>query len=319
MDPTRTTSATRRQLLQLALATPALAACGRSTAPPGGEAAGATALPRHLPAPLRATLEAVVERLIPGDSDPGAAAAQAARAIDALLGAFSVEPPFLFAGAPFSDRAGAARNDFARFLTPDPYEQLGWRLRIEGSQGRPEREFNGPVTGLQTIYREGLERLEARAAAEYGQSYPALPAPVQDQLLNDGADAAIAALLDVAFPATLEAYYGPPEYGGNAALVGWDFTAYPGDVQPRGWSDEQVVNADNPGPFDALLPPSYHDPARRSAAPHRPLTGRHAGGMPLPPASPPAQAPSMELLAGVIAAAGGSLRALRRLLGSDHA
>ena len=32
-------------------------------------------------------------------------------------------------------------------------------MRIEGSQGMPEREFNGPVVGLQERYREGLAAL----------------------------------------------------------------------------------------------------------------------------------------------------------------
>ena len=34
-------------------------------------------------------------------------------------------------------------------------------MRLEGSMGRPEREFNGPVVGLQERYREGLAALGA--------------------------------------------------------------------------------------------------------------------------------------------------------------
>ena len=40
-------------------------------------------------------------------------------------------------------------------------EELAWRTRIEGSQGLPEREFNGPVVGLQQRYRDGLAALGA--------------------------------------------------------------------------------------------------------------------------------------------------------------
>ncbi len=40
-------------------------------------------------------------------------------------------------------------------------EELAWRTRIEGSLGRPEREFNGPVVGWQQQYREGLATLGA--------------------------------------------------------------------------------------------------------------------------------------------------------------
>ena len=35
--------------------------------------------------------------------------------------------------------------------------------------------------------------------------------------------------------------YGAPEYGGNRELPGWRAIRYAGDVQPRGWSDEEVT------------------------------------------------------------------------------
>ncbi len=34
--------------------------------------------------------------------------------------------------------------------------------------------------------------------------------------------------------------YGAPEYGGNQGLVGWSYIGFLGDVQPRGYSDEEV-------------------------------------------------------------------------------
>jgi hypothetical protein len=34
--------------------------------------------------------------------------------------------------------------------------------------------------------------------------------------------------------------YGPPEYGGNRDLVGWQSIGFEGDVQPRGWTDAEV-------------------------------------------------------------------------------
>jgi hypothetical protein len=34
--------------------------------------------------------------------------------------------------------------------------------------------------------------------------------------------------------------YGAPEYGGNRGCVGWNYIDYEGDVQPRGYSDEEV-------------------------------------------------------------------------------
>ena len=40
-------------------------------------------------------------------------------------------------------------------------QELAWRTRIEGSERRAEREFNGPVVGLQQLYREGIAALGA--------------------------------------------------------------------------------------------------------------------------------------------------------------
>src|SRR5436305_10025030 len=94
------------------------------------------------------TLRAVTARLVPGppdDPDPGALEAKAAEAIDLLLGAFSVSPPMIHAGGPFSNRAGATRDGFADFVPLDAHAALGWRIRLEGSRGIPEREVAGPA------------------------------------------------------------------------------------------------------------------------------------------------------------------------------
>jgi hypothetical protein len=185
------------------------------------------------------TLRAVTARLIPGppeDPDPGALEARCAEAIDLLLGAFEVHPPLIHAGGPFSGRAGGRRDDFAHFVALDRHAALGWRIRLEGSRGIKEREFAGPVRGLQQVYREGLAHLDARA----GGDFAALPAPAQDALLLDATDPQVQELVDTALGHTLEAMYGPPEYGGNHGLVGWSYTHWPGDRQPRGFSDREV-------------------------------------------------------------------------------
>src|ERR1700758_1907941 len=89
------------------------------------------------------TLRAVCGRLVPGppdDPDPGAIEAKVPEAIDMLLAAFEFDPPLIHAGGPFSNRAGARRDDFAHFVPLDRLAELGWRIRIEGTRGLKERE-----------------------------------------------------------------------------------------------------------------------------------------------------------------------------------
>jgi len=190
------------------------------------------------------TLRAVTAFLLPGppaDPDPGAAEAGCAEAIDMLLAAFTFEPPLIHAGGPFSDRAGGPRDDMADFVPLDALAELGWRIRLEGSRGLPEREFAGAVVGLQQQYRDGLARLDG---------FGVLSPDAQDALLRqaDVVDFATQVLSDA-----LDVMYGPPEYGGNRGLVGWTSTGWPGDAQPRGYTRRQVSELDPPTapPLDA--------------------------------------------------------------------
>jgi hypothetical protein len=106
-------------------------------------------------------------------------------------------------------------------------EDLAWRTRIEGSQGIPEREFNGPVTGWQAQYRAGLAAL----GDDFGHQEP----EEQDRRLD--ADPAFRHLL---YRHACEGAYGAPEYGGNRDLAGWRAIQFAGDVQPRGYTDDEV-------------------------------------------------------------------------------
>jgi len=203
------------------------------------------------------TLRALTYRLIPGlnddpglnnvppDPDPGAREALCAEAIDILLGAFQFDPPMIHAGGPFSNRAGAAHDDFADFVRLDPHAELGWRIRIEGTRGIKARTFAGPVDGLQEIYVSGLKLLDDRARASFGVDFAAASAIQQDTILNDMADYTLQTFLASAFSNTLDAMYGPPEYGGNRGVAGWAYLHWDGDVQPRGYTDAQVTE---PGP-----------------------------------------------------------------------
>lgn len=195
------------------------------------------------------TLRAAADRLLPGppeDPDPGAVQARCPEAIDALLGAFSFDPPLIHGGGPWSDRSSGKIDHMARFVALDSVAELGWRIRLEGSRGIPERSFSGPVTGLQDQYRSGLAMVDAMA--QPGQAdFVSAPHTVQETILR--ADAA-ADFTSQVLADTLDAMYGPPEYGGNAGLAGWKATRWPGDVQPRGYAPQQVTEPDpNARPF----------------------------------------------------------------------
>ena len=209
------------------------------------------------------TLRAVTARFVPGppdDPDPGALEAGVAEAIDLLLAAFTLDRPLIHAGGPFSDRAGATHDDFADFVPLDAHAALGWRIRLEGSQGLPEREFAGPVTGLQEIYRSGLAHLDERSQQAFGVDFKDAPGPAQDLLLSDQTDGDLQTFVGAALANTLEAMYGPPEYGGNRSLVGWGYTRWPGDLQPRGSTDAEVSQ---PGPDTGSITGAMLDDLQR--------------------------------------------------------
>jgi hypothetical protein len=164
---------------------------------------------------------------VPADAEfPDAAEAGAVEYIDGLLGAFLVDPPRIWAGGPFSGRFGG-KPSFAAFHRLTAQDELAWRTRIEGSKGVPERERLGPVVGLQVRYTEGLAAL--------GEDFPALDADKQDQQLRS-----VGLFLNLLYEHVCEALYAAPEYGGNRDLAGWRSIGYLGDVQPRGYSDEEV-------------------------------------------------------------------------------
>jgi Gluconate 2-dehydrogenase subunit 3 len=174
-----------------------------------------------------AIVRAACARLIPTDDDPGATEAGVVDYIDGFLGAFATDPPRIWAQGPFSGRYGGPEGGFTTFHPLSPIDELAWRTRIEGSQGIPEREWNGPVQGLQERYREGL--------AELGPDFAGVSEDEQDTRLK--AARRFTALL---YEHACEGMYGAPEYGGNQNLVGWRNIDFAGDVQPRGYTDEEV-------------------------------------------------------------------------------
>lgn len=176
----------------------------------------------------RAVVTAAADRLVPPvDGHPGAAALGVVDYIDGLLDAFAVDPPRIWAGGPYSGRAGGDA-DFGHFLELSPLETLAWRTRIEGSLGIPERERLGPVIGWQDRYRTGVAAL--------GADFPTLGRAEQDERLD-----ALEDFRGLLYEHVVEGAYAAPEYLGNRELGGWTAIGFPGDVQPRGYTDEEVA------------------------------------------------------------------------------
>jgi hypothetical protein len=200
-----------------------------------------------LSAPRLQTLRALCAHWIPGppeDRDPGAAEAGVAEYIDLLLGAFELEQPRIFAGGPFSNRDGGGPDYFRRWLPLDALEERVWRTRIEGSRGLPEREWNGPVRGWQEIYTAGLDALEASAQRWHRRPFASLGYTGRSTVLGWLPWGPDDTFLDLAFRHTLEGMYGAPEYGGNRGRVGWAYTRWPGDRQPRAYSRDEIARPD---------------------------------------------------------------------------
>ena len=223
-------------------------------------------LPRSAPAPFfsdaeRTTLEALVDRIIPPDSDPGAKALGAAAYVEQLLTAFDVDPPFVFAGGPFSNRnpypdntTGAPGSIFPpnAFATPaplGPLHDLYWRAEILGEEvaGLPDfltAQRGGTLVGLRDLYRDGLAQVDSVALGAKGAPFAALGTDDQDAVLAllDSTDVFPVdpirgkSFLDIVIAHTIEGCYSAPEYGGNAGGAGWRMLGIEGDDQPLGFS-----------------------------------------------------------------------------------
>jgi hypothetical protein len=189
-------------------------------------------------------IEKLMSGIIPEGDIPGAESAGSAWYLDKFLGAFNVDPPLIYAGGPYSGRSGGEAN-FKNFIPLTRIEELTWRIIIEGSKGISEREFNGPVKGLQEVYTEGIHSVENLSSELYKKDVLSL---------NDNDVAGLLDSLKVRNPEffrtllihTYEGTYSAPEYGGNRDLSGWKAIDYPGDVQPRGYNQKEMEELDDP-------------------------------------------------------------------------
>lgn len=187
-------------------------------------AASADPAYRYLSPHQAAVLDAATRRLIPGPTDapgetsPGAHEANVVNYIDIMLAAFSFSPPMVHAGGPWSNRAGGSQDFMADFVPLDRAQNFAWQQR---------------VTNLQSQYTNGIALLDQLAGGDFSTASTAK----QDSILSTGQALPFTQLL---FGHAIEGMYSVPEYGGNANLVGWQDISWPGDSQPRGYTDAEV-------------------------------------------------------------------------------
>ena len=209
---------------------------GHSNSP----APGSRAL-RFFTAHEAAVVEDATARIAPGPADdpaeaghPGAREAGVTDYIDLMLGALGAIsgsetlPPMIFAGGPWSNRYTSGPDLMASFVTLDPVTRIAWRKRL---------------TGWQQQYQQGIAALDKLAGGDFTRAAPA----EQDKILATQSVSTFTALL---FEHTIEGLYGNPEYGGNRGLAGWKDIGFPGDIQPRGYTGDEVERSDGRDPVD---------------------------------------------------------------------
>jgi gluconate 2-dehydrogenase gamma chain len=208
-----------------------LAAC---TSAPKREPRPATLL--FFTAHQAAVVEAATARIAPGPRDdpaeaghPGAREANVTGYIDATLSALqdrALPADKVFAGGPWSNRHTSGPNLMARFAPLDPVARIAWRKRL---------------TGWQDQYRQGIKDLDRLAGGDFTRETRAR----QDKIL---AAPAVSAFTSLLFGHTIEGLYASPEYGGNQGLAGWKEIGFPGDIQPRGYTADEVERSDGHDP-----------------------------------------------------------------------
>jgi hypothetical protein len=185
-----------------------------------------------------AVVEAATARIAPGPADdpaeaghPGAREADVTGYIDSMLGALGAldsAAPLVYAGGPWSNRHTSGPDLMARFTELDPVARIAWRRRLQAWQQQ---------------YRQGTANLDKLAGGDFTKA----SAAVQDKILAGSGASAFTPLL---FEHTIEGLYAAPEYGGNRDLAGWKEISFPGDIQPRGYTADEVSRSDGPDPVD---------------------------------------------------------------------
>jgi len=232
-------SATGPRRRALIAAIPVVAGLAACTSAPKREPQPATLL--FFTAHQAAVVEAATARIAPGPRDdpaeaghPGAREAGVTGYIDAVLGALqdgarpdrAPQDDKVFAGGPWSNRHTSGPNLMARFAPLDPVAKIAWHRRL---------------TAWQDQYRQGIKTLDKLAGGDFTKKTQAQ----QDKIL---AAQSVSEFTSLLFGHTIEGLYASPEYGGNRGLAGWKEIGFPGDIQPRGYTADEVERSDGHDP-----------------------------------------------------------------------
>ena len=114
----------------------------------------------------------------------------------------------------------------ASFAALDPVAKIAWGKRL----AKWRRQ-----------YQAGVEALDKLAGGDFTKKPPAQ----QDKIL---ATQSVSEFTSLLFEHTIEGLYASPEYGGNRGLAGWKEIGFPGDIQPRGYSADEVERSDGHDP-----------------------------------------------------------------------
>lgn len=193
----------------------------------------------------RATFDAIAARIVPADIDGGAREAGVGDYVERLLTAFDYDPPWVFAGGPFSGRTPFAdkltgtastifpEDRFAQPLALSRTAEIAWRTRIYGSAHVSGGASGALETqGLRDDYIKGLAGVDAGARDLFGRAFVDLTVEQQDRVLAEADEAFVRQVIEH----SVEGMYAAPEYGGNRNLVAWRAIGYEGDSQPLGYS-----------------------------------------------------------------------------------
>ncbi len=193
----------------------------------------------------RATFDAIAARVLPDGADAGAVEAGVGDYVERLLTAFEHDPPWVFAGGPFSGRTpfpdkrtatASTRfpdDAFAHPLALSRTSEIAWRMRIHGSTN----VAGGPTSGSQTqglwdLYTNGLAGVDGTSNSLFGRAFVDLTPDEQDRALSEADETFVRQAVEH----TVEGMYAAPEYGGNRNRVAWRAIGYAGDSQPLGYS-----------------------------------------------------------------------------------